>query len=204
MKTPGFLTCPIAACPEDLRRLAYADPSAFPVLFDSAATGPLGRYTMLAAYPDAALWQDGRGGLHSWGLRDAWRPDQGFLSALEELWRAARTHGVPREAARTSHLEALSGPFHGGWIVYLGYELASEIEPQLALPAVLSSGQVPAAFALRVPAALVYDHTADRAFTLVETGREALQHRLTRDLAAAGPILSVPITTRSEPTSVIK
>ncbi|HEY5020767.1 MAG TPA: hypothetical protein VII17_07090, partial [Steroidobacteraceae bacterium] len=90
MKTPGFLTCPIAACPEDLRRLAYTDPSTFPVLFDSAASGPLGRYSMLAAYPDAALWQDGHGRLQSWGLNDAHRANQGFLGALEELWRGSQ------------------------------------------------------------------------------------------------------------------
>jgi anthranilate synthase component 1 len=59
---------------------------------------------------------------------------------------------------------------------------------------------VPAAFALRVPAALVYDHTADRAFTLVEAGREALQHRLAGDLAAAAPI---PVAGSPEVASIL-
>ena len=180
MKTPGFLTCPIAACPEDLRRLAYADPLAFPVLFDSAATGPLGRYSILAAYPDAALWQDGHGRLHSTGLDNVHERHQGFLSALDKLWRGSEARQELPEAQE-------AGPFQGGWIVYLGYELAAEIEPQLMLPAALLPGPAPLAFALRVPAALVYDHVAGRAWIVFETGREALRQRLQRDLAAAAP-----------------
>jgi anthranilate synthase component 1 len=182
VKTQRFLTCPIAACPQDLRCLAYADPMAFPVLFDSAATGPLGRYSILAAYPEAALWLDGHGRLCGWGLNRAFEAQRGFLSALEELWRASASPAGAQDAQRG---KALTGPFQGGWVVYLGYELASEIEPQLILPTALSPGSAPRAFALRVPAGLVYDHAEDRAWMVIENGRESLQHRLTRDLAAA-------------------
>jgi anthranilate synthase component 1 len=191
VKTSGFLTCPIAACPEDLRRLAYADPLAFPVLFDSAATGPLGRYSILAAYPDAALWQDGHGRLHSTGLADSHARHPGFLGCLEELWRGSEARREPPEAGKALELEAAAGPFQGGWIVYLGYELAAEIEPHLTLPASLRAGPAPLAFALRVPAALIYDHVAGRAWTMTETGREGLHQRLQRDLDAAGPSAAV-------------
>ena len=44
----------------------------------------------------------------------------GFLAALERWWRELR---VPAEPA--------SLPFTGGWLLYLGYELAAEIEPRL-------------------------------------------------------------------------
>ncbi|HEY6452869.1 MAG TPA: aminodeoxychorismate synthase component I [Steroidobacteraceae bacterium] len=185
MNTPAFLTCPVTACPEDLRRLAYADPQAFPVLFDSAAIGPLGRYSILAAYPDAALWQDGQGQLTGFGLGSA-AQGRGFLDALDELWRASAT--APEEAAPAPSAapHAAPGPFHGGWVAYLGYELAAEVEPQLALPTLIA-GTAPRAFALRVPAALIYDHDTCTAWSLVETGREALHQRLAHDLAVVAP-----------------
>ncbi len=173
------------ASAEDLRRLAYANPEAFPVLFDSAATGPLGRYSILAAFPEAALWSDGEGRLH--GERADATADmaspRGFLDAFDELWRAS-ARSADGTVCQPDGLEA-SGPFRGGWVVYLGYELASEIEPQLALPVARQRASGPRAFALRVPAALVYDHETNRAWTIVESGREALRSRLEQALAAA-------------------
>ena len=53
----GLLIRPAGVDDEALRRLAYRDPDSFPVLFDSAARGPLSRYSILAAYPQAALWR---------------------------------------------------------------------------------------------------------------------------------------------------
>src|ERR1700686_2488935 len=58
----------VAIGADSLRRLAYSDPEAFPVLLDSAESGPRSRYSILAAYPQAALWQDGRGRLHATGM----------------------------------------------------------------------------------------------------------------------------------------
>ena len=68
----------------------------------------------------------------------------GFLSALEAWWKSLRTDtgSAPCEAARW--------PFTGGWLLYLGYELASEVEPCLALP---PSSDPVVALALRAPAA---------------------------------------------------
>jgi len=43
------------------------------------------------------------------------RGADGFLSALEGWWRALRQAS-----------EAAPLPFTGGWLLYLGYELASE------------------------------------------------------------------------------
>ena len=47
-------------------------------------------------------------------------------------------------------------PFHSGWFVYLGYELAGEIENRLRLP--VAADQMPVALASRCPAALIHDH----------------------------------------------
>jgi anthranilate synthase component I len=180
-----LLIRPVAVGEDTLRRLAYSDPESFPVLLDSAARGPLSRYSILAAYPQATLWQDGRGRLHATGMP---MPNtSGFLSALDAAWRA-QGGGEQGGQAR--------GPFRGGWVVFLGYELAAEIEPQLNLRArVQTDAGAPAAFALRIPAGLVYDHVAPQAWLFAEDGRENLLDALGAALAAL-PASGRPATTR--------
>ena len=65
-------------------------------------------------------------------VRDAQGIDRGtqFLAALDEAWRAQHV-----DAAR----DAL--PFHTGWAVFLGYELAGEIEPRLRLPSLAGAAK---------------------------------------------------------------
>jgi anthranilate synthase component 1 len=46
---------------------------------------------------------------------------RGFLAALDRWWSAERQR------------ERIETPFAGGWFLYLGYELAAEVEPTLAL-----------------------------------------------------------------------
>jgi anthranilate synthase component 1 len=70
-------------------------------------------------------------------------------------------------------------------VVFLGYELATEIEPRLDLaPRVQVDAAAPAAFALRIPAGLVYDHVARRAWMFAPAGREDLVDALAAALAA--------------------
>ena len=75
-----------------------------------------------------------------------------FLDALDQAWRAERVERRDDEV-----------PFHGGWLLYLGYELAAEIEPTLCLPAPREAA-LPTALALRCPAAIVVDHERACAF----------------------------------------
>ncbi|MGD8843435.1 MAG: aminodeoxychorismate synthase component I [Gammaproteobacteria bacterium] len=116
----------------DLLELHCANPQRYPHLLESAATGPQGRYDILFAFPGQTL-----------------TPEQGrapdFLAALDRAWAS--------EAAGRSTDSGL--PFHGGWFLYLGYELAGAIEPQLVLPADTSG--LPIASATRVPAAVIRD-----------------------------------------------
>jgi len=192
-----LLIRPVAVADEALRRLAYSDPESFPVLFDSATAGALGRYSILAAYPQARLWQDGRGRLHANGMPAP--AGGGFLSALEAAWRSPQGAGTIDAAAAaaadsanaadtgapTAPARHFPGPFRGGWVVFLGYELAAEIEPQLKLaPLPRSDVGAPGAFALRIPAGIVYDHVARRAWLFAEAGREELIDALHSALAA--------------------
>ena len=77
----------ISATPEQLRALAARHPERFPALFDSAATGPLGRYSVLAALPRGSLLLRGDGRLECSGV--ALRSGD-FLGALDEWWQAER------------------------------------------------------------------------------------------------------------------
>ncbi len=67
---------------------------------------------------------------------------------MSSSWREAAADAP----SRPSHL-----PFAGGWIIYLGYELAREIEPTLQpwWPAASLEDARPVACAMRVPAALI-------------------------------------------------
>jgi anthranilate synthase component I len=85
---------------------------------------------------------------------------RGFLAALENWWSALR---VPETASPL--------PFIGGWLLYLGYELASEIEPRLRLP---RSTDPVTALAIRAPAAWIRDRGTGQAWLVAEPGYESL------------------------------
>src|SRR5262245_53378702 len=123
-------------------------PQEYPALFESVAAGTaVGRFDILLAAPGATLTLRADGTLASTDARLA--SADGFLAALDRWWSAERTVGPPSEL-----------PFHGGWLLFLGYELAGEIEPRLRLPR-LKRG--PVAAALRVRAAVVYEHASGTA-----------------------------------------
>lgn len=146
MSAPQVQVEPIALAPGALLALASRWPGRYPVLLDSAAQGAHSHFSMLAALPRATLTMDAAGKLH--GPQSP--PSGGFMPALEQLWKEA-AQDAP---ARPSQL-----PFAGGWIVYLGYELAREIEPTLQpfWPAASLADRRPVACAMRVPAALLQD-----------------------------------------------
>jgi anthranilate synthase component 1 len=158
-----------------LRRLAARYPERYPVLFDSAAEGPLSRTSILAAEPRAALWLNAKGELGGEGLTPTGAT---FFQALENWWLAERT--APAAAGL---------PFVGGWVVFLGYEMAQEVEPQLALP----EASLPwRAFALRTPCALIHDRNFDRVLAVAELDAADLLERLETDARLASQQADAP------------
>jgi len=137
-----------------LRRLAARQPLYYPLLLDSAATGPLSRASLLLAAPSAALWLDREGRL---GARGMTPHGSRFLEALENWWRSERSPAAGGEGA--------AGHIAGGWAVFLGYELAGEIEPHLALPPTPLPWQ---AFALRTHGTIVLDVDSGRVAAVAE------------------------------------
>jgi anthranilate synthase component I len=164
--------------PATLRRLAARHPDRYPLLLDSAAHGPLAHASLLLGPPQAALWLDAAGVLHQQGVRLA---AGDFLGALEEWWLRER-----RPAA------GVAG-FNGGWALFLGYELAQEIEPNLALPRTPLPWQ---AYALRTPSALVHELASGRLYAVAEEGAEDALERIVTDARAAhaGPRIERGLT----------
>lgn len=140
--TPSLLIKPLQRLP-DLLALHASHPQRYPHLISSnsdalgaAKDNDLARYDILFACPQQTI-----------------SSNADFLQQLDQAWQKEK-----RE------IESVDLPFTGGWFLYLGYELAQQIEPALKLPS--ASDGLPVAFATRFPAAIIVDaHT--KAATLV-------------------------------------
>ena len=142
----------------DLLDLHRLDPARYPVLLESSADGPHGRWDMLLAHGGEGF------ALHRDGVVRTLEglPLEGdFLAVLDAHWHAAR---------RATRVESPL-PFAGGWALLLGYELAAQLEPVLQLPP--SPGALPVAIALRCPAAVLRDRASGDCMAVAE-GADAL------------------------------
>ena len=156
----------------DLLALHANFPGRYPLLLESAAAHPLtGRYDILPAFPETLIVARDHG-----------------VDFLHELATACRL----TPAATDDH----GLPFVGGWIAYLGYELAGAIEPRLRLPQPADSS-LPMALAWRCPAALIHDHLRGESWAVAE--REPDLRRLVADLSqATAPETTLPACRLSE------
>ena len=133
----------------DLLALHAANPERYPFLLESAASASgQNRFDILFACPQESV--------------AATALERGFLSRFDAAWQRAR-------AGKDSAPEI---PFAGGWFVYLGYELAGEIEPSLKLPEYGDAS--PTAIATRIPAAVIRDRGSGETILVAEGGFESL------------------------------
>jgi anthranilate synthase component 1 len=163
---------PIDAAPNALLALHSLHPARYPVLFESAPAGPeLGRFDILFAFPQESMT------LHRDGVlvdRDGSSSHATFLAGLDRWWRELRRPPVESPV-----------PFVGGWVVYLGYELAGQIEPRLELHTP-SAG--PIATALRIPAAIIMERAFARTWIVAEAESAELIDAIASDLASAAAL----------------
>lgn len=147
-----------------LQRLACAEPDWCPALLESSAgAAAQSRYDILLADPAEAITPE------QLGSRSA------FFDALDVCARQAE--------APTTEL-----PFIGGWLVYLGYEMAAGVEPGLALPP--SADLLPSALALRCRSAIIHDRQRQ---TIDVVSENADVDRVTRLLGRLESIRREPV-----------
>jgi anthranilate synthase component 1 len=148
----------------DLLTLQRAFPERYPHLLESAAHNEQEHFDILFAFPGESLvLADGRLCRNGAALATP------FLTALDTWWQAGR---IPAQASTL--------PFEGGWFLYLGYELAAEVEPSVVFPPAPQA--LPTAFATRFPAALLHDRRRQRLWLVAEAGAEAQLAQMRRDL----------------------
>lgn len=149
-------------------------PDRYPAFLDSAATGgALGRHSILFGAPGEQLRLDRNGQLSGPGAGKL------FCERLNGWWRSEQAPAPTPP-----------WPFAGGWFLYLGYELAGEVEPTLGLP---SSPLDLVACAWRMPAALLHDHQTGHTVVSAEPGAEEFALQLAADFDGA----TEPVATHS-------
>ena len=152
----------------DLPGISIALPEHYPFLLDSAASGPLSKYSLLLRSSGESVCSHGDGNISGPG-------DTGsFLNRLNNWYQQEkRPQG-----------EANDWPFCGGWFLYLGYELAAEIEPVVDFPA--AHDGFPVAFASRCPA-VVYSRPDQPGILHLVAENEALLVEMRNELENLPP-----------------
>ena len=152
----------------DLFALHRFAPQRYPFLLQStAASTSLGGYDILLIPNGQALQLDKIGAVS--GNYSAGQTR--FLDALNDWWRSEQT---PTATERW--------PFTGGWFLYLGYELAGEVEASLELR---SDPLLPVAVAARCDAALILEHASGNCYLLAENDSAVDSRSVLDDLQAA-------------------
>lgn len=144
----------------DPHALHQFSPDRYPFFLQSTAqNATLGRYDILFAAPGEALVLDNVGDLDE---------SNGFLACLDTWWR--QEYQPPTDSDL---------PFSGGWFVYLGYELAGEIEPALSLN---RDPVLPAAFAVRCTAAIIRDNMTGACWLVREKSADINENEILKDI----------------------
>ncbi|MDI3262309.1 MAG: aminodeoxychorismate synthase component I [Fulvimonas sp.] len=160
----------------DLLAAAAARPARYPALLQSVAQGAAqARYDLLFGFPQQRLCLTADGVLSDDGTP---APGDDFLAALDAAWRRER---------RPTAADGL--PFHGGWVLFLAYEMAARLEPRLQLP---REPALPLALALRCPVAAIVDHARDCTWLVAEAAHADRLDVLAADLASTPAPMSLP------------
>lgn len=128
---------------QNLLALHQSNPQRYPFLLESVASSDSSHFDILFAFPQETLTLSNKEELSGYSDIDG----NDFLNNLSHWWKTKRDNTIECETL----------PFSGGWFLYLGYELAKQVESHLKLKA----PSTPIAYATRIPAAILYDHKED-------------------------------------------
>ena len=128
----------------NLLALHQSNPQRYPFLLESVSTtseeSNSEQFDILFAFPQETLTLSNKEELSGYSNIEG----NDFLTNLSRWW----------ETKSNNNITCQSIPFSGGWFLYLGYELAGQVEPSLNLKAPSTA----IAYATRIPAAILYDH----------------------------------------------
>jgi anthranilate synthase component 1 len=161
---PPCLLRQLNNCP-DLFDLAESKPERYPFLLEnSGETTELGSFDILFAFPGAKLICRPDGSVTLDGIEQG---KEQFLTQLDVIYQQHKNSD-----ASVDHHEL---PFCGGWFLYLGYELAAEVEPVLS--SLLHTPELPRATMTEIPAGIVRSRQTgeDFAFASGENAEELLE-----------------------------
>ena len=148
----------------DLASFCYLDNSRYPFLLESVNHNDNNRYSILFAFPGENIV-----------LNNA--SDFDFLNKLESKYELNNTN---------SNL-----PFCGGWFVYLSYELIGQIENTLS--ADLHNSDLPIAYAVKIPTAIIIDHQLDKTYIVDESDDDSRINLILDDIKLINPIPLNPL-----------
>ena len=148
----------------DLASFCYLDNSRYPFLLESVNHNDNNRYSILFAFPGENIV-----------LNNA--SDFDFLNKLESKYKLNNTN---------SDL-----PFCGGWFVYLSYELIGQIENTLS--ADLHISDLPIAYAVKIPTAIIIDHQLDKTYIVDESDDDSRINLILDDIKLINPIPLSPL-----------
>ncbi|MDH5190805.1 MAG: aminodeoxychorismate synthase component I [Gammaproteobacteria bacterium] len=164
--TSAFTIKRVESC-RDLFPLHSKNRERYPFLLESVAHGTQqASFDILFAYPQQRLELRNLQTLWSDALEIA---NHDFLSHLDKWWLDNKQTTVDTEL-----------PFTGGWFLYLGYELAQQVEPRLNLK--YNNESLPVAMAIRIPAAIIRSHKENCIYLIAESGYESYLDVLQQDV----------------------
>jgi anthranilate synthase component 1 len=141
----------------DLLAVHALKPDSYPYLLASNTRGGQNsRYSLLLSYPQQTVCQH--------------VDDEDCLGTIE---------------VKLADVEQQSDfPFCGGWFVFLSYEYAQTIEPQVKY--FTGESSLPIAFKTRIPAVIIVHHEDESAHIVVEDEFHDLQRQILKDLQGLG------------------
>lgn len=151
----------------DLAAVHRLDPARYPHFLSSAADTSGQRFSILFLARGESLELSATYQLS--GPEGLVGKSGAFLAALKDWYLQLQLPATKEEEL----------PFTGGWFIYLGYELAAEVEPVLNLPEFADT--LPIAFAQRCPAAIIVEHNSRKAWLVAED--KSLLEEMQTDLA---------------------
>ena len=153
----------------DLLSIHKVNNQRYPYLLQSSAKGnSLCRYDILFAFPQKEIVLN---------YKDIYKKKNNFLDSLDYEWKKEKI---------SNNNKINKFPFFGGWFVYLGYELVSQIETKIFSHK--HPYDFPIACASRIPTAIIRDNFNKETYIICEKKYKKLLSKIETDIKKVNKI----------------